>query len=59
MAFFLAQRDGVKSSYMIAPSGPGSSNVNSCGCKYDVVPEKVALRRIADVCSVSKAPSTR
>jgi len=39
-AFFLAQRDGVNSSSMIAPSRPGSSNVNSCGCECEVIPEK-------------------
>ena len=55
----MAQRDGVKSSSMIPPSRPGSSNVNSCGCECEAVPEKVALRRIADVCSVSEVPSTR
>jgi len=55
----VAQRDGVKSSSMIAPSRPGSSNINSCGCECEVVPKKVALRRIADVCSVSEVPTTR
>ena len=56
---FLAQRDGVKSSAMIAPSRSGSSNVNSCGCECGVVPKKVALRRIADACSMSKVPSAK
>ena len=37
---FLAQRDGVKSSAMIAPNRPGSSNINSCGCECEAVPEK-------------------
>ena len=44
MAFFLAQRNGVKSSSMTTPSRLGWSNVNSrsCECECAVVPEKVA-----------------
>jgi len=57
--FFLDQHDSVKSASTIAPNRPGSSNVNSCGCECEVVPKKVTLRRIADVCSVSEVPSTR